>query len=264
MKTIWRTLSSVNGVTMSVGMIPVRKSSQVPAFSGALAAAVRQGDAGPGLMSRPRPMPTMTAISAVDRNQNSVLRGQPRRAVDIAEVGDDDCHRGEDQRRHCQLQQLDEDFTDFGEGGGQPGDVPVAGGEAESHAEDEAQQDLRPEGDLGYARAGRGRGGIGREGGPGLRSRGGRRGRRGRRGHGQTPEASESGLSGGGEGRMSRAGDRRSRRRAVRPRVQRQVADMQRQRSTCSRSTSATPGRPGRASGEVTAEIMAVTLTLRV
>ncbi|GAA2624089.1 hypothetical protein GCM10009863_43170 [Streptomyces axinellae] len=62
----------------------------------------------------------------------------------------------------------------------------------------------------------------------------------------------------------SRTGDRRSRRRVVRPRVQRQVADMQRQRSTCSRSTSATPGRAGCASGEVTAEIMAVTLTLRV
>ncbi|CAM2979729.1 hypothetical protein STAL104432_09970 [Streptomyces albus] len=34
MKTIWRTFSSVKGVMMSVGMIPVRKSSQEPCVSG--------------------------------------------------------------------------------------------------------------------------------------------------------------------------------------------------------------------------------------
>lgn len=39
-KTIWRTLSSENAVTMFVGMMPVRKSTQPPTFSGASAFAV--------------------------------------------------------------------------------------------------------------------------------------------------------------------------------------------------------------------------------
>lgn len=71
-KTIWRTLSSVNGVTMSVGTMPVRKSIQLPVRFGSLPSAAVRPVPEPGSVSRPIAMPMPTAISEVIMNQSSV------------------------------------------------------------------------------------------------------------------------------------------------------------------------------------------------
>ncbi len=72
-KTICRTLTSVKAVTTLVGRMPVTKSSQVPACSGALAAPVSRVTPRPGSMSRPSPMARATDTAAVIRNHISVL-----------------------------------------------------------------------------------------------------------------------------------------------------------------------------------------------
>ncbi len=73
MKTICRTFSSVNGVMTSVGMMPVRKSSQLPAWSGlAPSAGGVRSEPEPGLDTRPMTRPMTTAISEVIMNQSSV------------------------------------------------------------------------------------------------------------------------------------------------------------------------------------------------
>ncbi len=72
MKTIWSTFSSVNGVITSVGMIPVRKSSQDPWVSGLAASAAERPVPEPGLVTRPMASPIATAISEVAMNQSRV------------------------------------------------------------------------------------------------------------------------------------------------------------------------------------------------
>ena len=57
---------------MLPGTMPVRKSNQEPVLSGAAWAAASTELLRPGSVSRPRPMPMPTAISAVIANHSSV------------------------------------------------------------------------------------------------------------------------------------------------------------------------------------------------
>ncbi|CAD5979443.1 protein of unknown function [Streptomyces sp. KY70] len=72
MKTIWSTFSSVNGVITSVGMMPVRKSIQLPVRSGSSPSFGVRPVPEPGLVTRPMMRPMATAISDVIMNQSRV------------------------------------------------------------------------------------------------------------------------------------------------------------------------------------------------
>ena len=157
MKTICRTLSSVNGVMTSVGMMPVRKSSQEPGVLGLGAVLRGEAGAGAGVGEQADGQADGDRDQRGDHEPQQRAGGQPGGVVDLAQVGDRHQDREEDERGDGQLQQLDEDVADLVERGDEPGDVLAAGDPAEQDAEDEAGEDLRPEGDLGYAGSGAGR-----------------------------------------------------------------------------------------------------------
>ena len=73
--------------------------------------------------------------------------GQPGGVGHAAQVGDAGDDGGEDERRHGQLEQLDEQLADGGQRGGQPRDVAAARDETEGDAQHEAGEDLDPERD---------------------------------------------------------------------------------------------------------------------
>jgi hypothetical protein len=125
------------------GTIEVRKSSQLPVWSGAAPADVSRVALAPGLVTRPSVMPTTTDG---DGEPDECLAREPGRVRHLPEVGDGDDDRGEHERDDDDLEQLDEDAADGLERLGEPGLVELSGHEPEDDAECETDEDLGPEG----------------------------------------------------------------------------------------------------------------------
>ena len=92
-----------------------------------------------------------TAISAVMPNQSRVLQREPGGVGHAAQADHADHDGGEDQRRHGQLEQLDEEAADGVRVLVSQLRSLAAGEEAERDAEHEAEQDLHGEGNFAQA-----------------------------------------------------------------------------------------------------------------